>query len=35
MVAVDCKVAMGYWGKLYDTIRTVPDGQSISFSGWI
>jgi hypothetical protein len=35
MVSVDCKPAMEYWGKLYNAIRSVPDGGRVSLSGWI
>lgn len=35
LVAVECRQAMGYWGKLYNAIRNVPDGQSVSLAGWI
>jgi hypothetical protein len=35
LVAVECKSAMEYWGQLYNAIRNVPDGGSISISGWI
>lgn len=35
LVELDCRQAMEYWGKLYEAIRNVPDGQSVSLAGWI
>ncbi|MCC9608915.1 hypothetical protein LOC68_07870 [Blastopirellula sp. JC732] len=35
LVAVECHQAMEYWGKLYDAIRNVPEGQRVSIPGWI
>jgi hypothetical protein len=35
LIAVECHRAMEYWGKLYDAIRNVPDGQRVSIVGWI
>jgi hypothetical protein len=35
LVALDCQQVMDYWGKLYEAIRNLPDGQAISLAGWI
>jgi len=35
LVALNCQQVMNYWGKLYETIRNVPDGKAVSLSGWI
>lgn len=35
LVAVECHQAMGYWSKLCNAVRNVPDGQSVSLTGWI
>ena len=35
LVALKCKKVMDYWGKLYEAIRDLPDGKTVSLSGWI
>lgn len=35
LTPVHCEQAMEYWGLMYQTIRDIPDGQSVTLSGWV
>ncbi len=35
MTLVDRFTAMENWGRLFQTIRTIPDGQAVTVTGWL
>jgi len=35
LTLIDARVAMDNWGRLYEAIQSVPDGQEITISEWL